>query len=101
VAVRIAPEEELGALVAIAPAVKEKPDVTAGLPPPDETRLGLPALFIVGANDDLTLPEDVRAWADAAGVEVVEMPGANHFFWAKYEQLATAVSDFLEEHVPA
>jgi hypothetical protein len=27
------------------------------------------------------------------------IPGANHFFWARYEQLATIVGDWLDEVV--
>ncbi|MGI8774337.1 MAG: alpha/beta hydrolase, partial [Actinomycetota bacterium] len=100
VALRVAgDEEDLRAVVAIAPAVKEKPGVTAGLPPPEETRLGAPTLFIVGANDDLTAPQDCREWAESAGAEFIEMPGANHFFWAKYPQLAAEIEGFLDRHV--
>lgn len=101
VALRVAGDEkDLRAMVAIAPAVKEKPGVTAGLPPPDEARSTVPTLFIVGANDDLTAPQDCREWAAAAGAEFIEMPGANHFFWAKYPQLAAEVEGFLERSIP-
>jgi alpha/beta superfamily hydrolase len=89
----------LVACVAIAPAVKEKPGITAGLPPASEVALDLPTLFLVGANDDLTLPEDAKAWSSAAGVTFSEMPGANHFFWAKYDKLAVEVVSFLEDVV--
>ena len=102
VAVRVAAEEpDVRAVVAIAPAVKEKPGVTAGLPPASDLELTMPVLFLVGANDELTAPEACRAWAEEAGAHFVEMPGANHFFWAKYPQLAERVADFLEEHVPS
>jgi alpha/beta superfamily hydrolase len=72
--------EELTACVAIAPSV---------------TACSL--LIITGANDDQVRPDECRAWA--AGVEnahYVELPGANHFFWAKYESLASQVGDFLD-----
>ncbi len=96
VAVRLAYERpELAACVAIAPAVREKPGVTAGLPPAAESSLEMPSIFIVGANDDLTLPADARAWAEAAGVEYIEVKAANHFFWARYEKLAAEVERFL------
>lgn len=97
VAVRVAnTHPELAAVVAIAPAVKEKPGVTAGLPSPGEVSLSMPTLFVVGVNDDLTLPEDCARWAEAAGVDFLEMKGANHFFWAKYPNLADAVGTFLD-----
>lgn len=94
-----AERDDLSACVAIAPAVKEKPGVTAGLPPPEELDIKIPLLVVVGANDDLTLPKDCKAWAEGAGTRYVEIPAANHFFWAKYEPLTDAVADFLEEVV--
>lgn len=98
VAVKTAAEDdELVACVAVAPAVKEKPGITAGLPPAGEVSLSMPTLFVVGVNDDLTLPEDAKAWADEAGVTFSEMRGANHFFWAKYEKLAAEVARFLND----
>lgn len=100
VAVKIAGEDhDLAACLAIAPAVKEKPGITAGLPPASEVSLSMPTLFLVGVNDDLTLPEDARAWSQEAGVTFSEMKGANHFFWAKYEKLADEVATFLNEAV--
>ena len=97
VAVRVANgSTDLVALVAIAPAVKEKPGITAGLPAPDEVSLAMPALFIVGVNDDLTLPGDCSEWAEASGATFVEMKGANHFFWAKYPALADEITRFLD-----
>lgn len=102
VAIRVAAEEpDVRAVVAIAPAVKEKPGITAGLPPATDIDLSMPVLFLVGANDDLTAPEDCRTWAEKAGARYIEMPGANHFFWAKYPRLAEEVGGFLQEHVPA
>ncbi len=98
VAVRVAAKHpELVGCVAIAPAVKEKPGVTAGLPEPSEVDLAMPTLFLVGVNDDQTPPEACRAWAESAGISFSLMPGANHFFWAKYEKLAAEVVGFLEE----
>ena len=90
---------DLSALVAIAPAVVEKPGVTAGLPPPNDVALAMPALFVVGANDDLTAPVACSRWANEAGATYVEMKGANHFFWAKYPALAGVIKDFLEEAI--
>ena len=98
VAGRVAAKEEgLAAYVAIAPAVSEKPGITAGLPAPDEVRLAMPALVIVGANDELVDPSAARAWAEAVGARYIEMKGANHFFWAKYDALTQEVCDFLDQ----
>lgn len=101
VAVRVTSNHpELLACVAIAAAVKEKPGITAGLPPAEDTHLAVPALFITGVNDDLVLPADSRAWAETAGATYSEMRGANHFFWGKYDDLAEEVTRFLEEQLP-
>lgn len=100
VAVRAAARtEDLAAIATIAPAVKEKVGVTAGLPDPTGISLPGPMLIVVGANDELVAPKDAEAWADAVGARFVEMKGANHFFWAKYEALAEVVGDFLDDSV--
>lgn len=97
VAVKIAGEHpELLACVGIAPSVTAKPDVTAGLPDPSEVHLPFPTLFVTGANDDLTPASDARAWVESAGGRMVEMAGANHFFWGKYPKLASIVADHLD-----
>lgn len=94
-----AARHDLSACVAIAPAVKEKTGVTAGLPTGEELATRIPLLVVVGADDDLTPPKDCRAWAEGAGARYVEIPAANHFFWAKYIPLTEAVAEFLEEVV--
>jgi alpha/beta superfamily hydrolase len=96
VAVRVAIErDDLAACVAIAPAVAEKPGVTAGLPPADEVELKTPTHFIVGINDDLVEPKACEEWAAAAGATCTVMRGANHFFWGKYADLSGEVARFL------
>lgn len=97
VAVKTAAQrDEIKACVAIAPAVKEKPGITAGLPPADEVTLSQPTHFIVGINDDLVDPDDCEGWATAVGATCEVMRGANHFFWAKYDRLAQEVLRFLK-----
>lgn len=87
----------LAGVVGIAPAVKATPGITAGLPPADGIALSASLLVVVGANDELVDPGDAAGWTRAAGGRFVEMPGANHFFWGKYETLAQTVGDFLDE----
>ncbi len=87
---------ELICCVAVAPAITPRPEVTAGAPPPEEFDFDGPTLLIGGANDSQVSPEACRAWAEAAGADYVEMAGANHFFWAKYDPLATRIAGFLE-----
>ena len=88
---------DLKACVTIAPSVVPKPDITAGGPSPEEFTYEGPVLLLCGANDDQVSPADCRRWAEEAGATYEEMKGANHFFWAKYEALAHAVADFLDE----
>ncbi len=93
VAVRVAAErDDLAVCLAIAPAIKEKPGVTAGLPPPEEVDLKAPTHFIVGINDDLVDPDACQAWAAEAGATCLVMKGANHFFWGKYDDLSEEVA---------
>lgn len=57
----------------------------------------MPLLLICAANDHLVDVEDARRWAKRVpGARLEVMPGANHFFWAKYEELAIRVADFLD-----
>ncbi|MEA2460251.1 MAG: Alpha/beta hydrolase domain, partial [Actinomycetota bacterium] len=97
VAVKVAAKHpELVACVGIAPAVEPKEGITTGLPPAAEVTMEVPLLFVVGANDDLVAPAACKAWTDEVGATFLEMKGANHFFWGKYEHLAAEVKQFLE-----
>lgn len=80
----------------IAPAVAERPGLTAGLPPARDLKLEIPLLVIVGSNDDQVSPRECREWAAVAGAKFVEVPGANHLFWAKYETVAATTADWLD-----
>ena len=98
VGIRLASTETgLAACVGIAPAIRPKPNVTAGLPPASEIRLACPTLLLVGANDDLVSPADVEAWAGEVGADHQVLAGANHFFWAKYDDLSDRIAAFLRE----
>ena len=99
VALRVACDgESLTACFAIAPPVAAKPGVTAGIPAAAACRASCPILVITGANDDQVSAEACDGWAAAMPTaRYVEVPGANHFFWAKYEALATHVAGFLDE----
>jgi hypothetical protein len=101
VAVRAAASEpDLAACVAIAPAVTATPDITAGLPSADELRFDVPLLVVCGANDETVSPEKARAWAEAVpGARYVVIPAANHFFWAKYDELNRTIGTWLDSIV--
>ncbi|HEX2058876.1 MAG TPA: alpha/beta fold hydrolase [Actinomycetota bacterium] len=97
VAVRLAAaDRSFVACAAVAPAVEAKPGVTAGLPPATDLQLRVPLLVVVGENDRQVSPDACSTWGGDAGAEVVRVPGANHFFWAKYEQLSKIVGDWLD-----
>lgn len=98
VAIRAANDaSDLKACVGIAPAVKEKPGITAGLPPATEVSLTCPLTVVCGSNDDLISPGECRVWTETAGGKYFEIPAANHFFWAKYDELSEAVGEALDE----
>lgn len=91
---------EIRAGVAIAPAVKPREGVTAGLPSASDISLDAPLLFVCAVNDDLVDIDDCRQWAEAVPTaDIAELSGANHFFWAKYDDLVEVVSDWLSRHV--
>jgi uncharacterized protein len=101
VALRVAAgRDDLVACAVVAPAIVPRPGITAGVPPASEARFRTPVLVVCGSNDKLVPPDECREWARTVGADYVEVPGANHFFWAKYDQLAGAVSDWLAEKVP-
>ena len=103
VAIRAAlTDGDLAACSVVAPAVSPKPGITAGVPPADEVKLSCPLLVVGAANDRQVDPAGIRAWAEAVeGARYVEVSGANHFFWAKYDQLSTIVGEWLGEAVSA
>lgn len=101
VAIRAAASDpEIAAVVAIAPAVTERPGLTAGLPPGPELGITQPVLVVVGVNDKQVEPAEVRGWTrSVAGATFVEISGANHFFWALYDRLSETITGWLEHVV--
>jgi uncharacterized protein len=101
VAVRAAVQEkDVRACACVAPAVKQKPGVTAGLPAAADLDLTIPVLVVCGTNDELVSADDGRQWARALPrSSFVEVKGANHFFWGKYDELSRIVGEFLDEAV--
>ena len=101
VAVRAAVDDDaLVGCAAIAPAVTPKPGITAGLPAAEELDLGVPLLFVLAARDEVVDPEDSRAWIrPVEAATVVEIRGANHFFWNRYDELTQVVAGWLEDRL--
>jgi hypothetical protein len=56
----------------------------------------VPALFIVGGNDTFGPPAMLSQWAGDVG-RIVEVPGADHFFEGKLDELEKAIAGFLAE----
>ncbi|MDQ4095652.1 MAG: alpha/beta fold hydrolase [Actinomycetota bacterium] len=91
---------EIKAGVAIAPAVKPREGITAGLPDPSRVSLDAPVLFVAAVNDHLVELDDCRAWIERVPrAEIAELEGANHFFWAKYDDLVDVVASWLADNV--
>lgn len=98
VAVNVACDDhDLAGCVAIAPAVSAKPGITAGIPAPDLCDISCPIMVVVGSNDDQVSPTECKQWSHGMhGATFIEVPGANHFFWAKYETLTSIIAEFLD-----
>lgn len=100
VALRTCPVADVVACAAIAPAVRTREGVTAGLPPAAELGVQQPLLVVCAQNDDQIPLSECTGWAEGVpGATCVTMPGANHFFWAQYERLSREVGKFFESHV--
>jgi alpha/beta superfamily hydrolase len=98
VAVRLAERDDsLAACVAIAPAVLPREDVTAGLPSATEAEIDVPLLLVCAVNDEVASCPDCEAWASEAHADHRTIPGANHFFWGKYEHLAAELEKWLDD----
>ena len=96
VALRVAGAEDgLLGCVAVAPAIDAKPGITEGVPSDVTPRC--PVLVVVGVNDEQVSPERARRWADENGASFHEMKGANHFFWAKYDDVTKVVTEWLND----
>jgi uncharacterized protein len=75
--------------------------IGAGVPVASQSRSDLPrpkvpALFVVGGNDVFGPPAMLREWAGDVG-RIVEVPGADHFFEGKLDELEMAIAGFLAE----
>ena len=97
VAVRTATDQDVAAVIAIAPPVEGHAGYSIGLP--GTVELTIPLLVISGANDKETAPDRQREWAERNDARYVALRGANHFFWGKYDDLAAAVTSFLVERL--
>lgn len=78
--------------VGIAPPVTS--NRTPNLPDPDMIP---PArrLFIIGDRDQFVTVEDLTAYAESIGAEVVVLKGSDHFFYFREEVVANKIVDFL------
>lgn len=71
--------------VGIAPPVSS--DRTPGLPTVATGHMR----FILGDRDQFTTPEEMKAYTDAIGAELVILPGSDHFFYFREDRVAEHV----------
>lgn len=64
-------------------------------------RLSSPKLFLSGDQDQFSRPDDLQAIVDHAcpPKELVLVPGADHFFTSRLDQMQKALADWLKEQV--
>lgn len=60
----------------------------------------IPALFLMGDQDDFTTVEAFHAWARKLSGEAVLVPGANHFLAGNETTLLDRITRFLEASAP-
>ncbi len=67
-------------------------------PPPDWELLQVPALLVVGADTDVTVPAVVDVLrTELGGLEIVTVPGRHVVLWDAYDETANAIEAFLED----
>jgi alpha/beta superfamily hydrolase len=90
IAIRAAVEVEVSGLVSVAPAVAR---FAAGL----EVQPRCPWLVVQGDEDELVDVDDTVAWLDSLdpGPELLVVPGAEHFFHGRLNDLREAVAEFV------
>ena len=55
---------------------------------------GLPALFVVGEHDAFGPPAKLRQFLAGSSAQIIEIPGADHFFEGKLPELEAAIYAF-------
>jgi len=93
IAIRAALAVNVSGLVSVAPAVARFAAGLAGQP-------GCPWLVIQGDEDELVDIDDTVVWLDGLepGPELLVVPGAEHFFHGRLNDLREAVMEFVSDH---
>ncbi|OGO50792.1 MAG: hypothetical protein A2148_03685 [Chloroflexi bacterium RBG_16_68_14] len=60
---------------------------------------GCPALLLGGEQDPIAPADRLRALAEARGVELRIISGADHFWWGFEEELGGTLADFFQRHL--
>lgn len=91
VAIRAAVAVRVDGLISVAPAVRR---FAAGL----SRQPDCPWLIIQGDEDELVPVEETLEWVNslAPGPELLVLPGAEHFFHGRLNDLRAAVTEFVE-----
>jgi len=94
IAIRAAVKEEVSGLVSVAPAVSRFANDL-------EVQPECPWLVIQGDEDELVDVEETIAWLNSLepGPELLVVPGAEHFFHGRQNDLREAVMDFVAQLV--
>lgn len=95
VAIRAALRRDVERLITVAPAVRRVAVDTSALPT-------CPWLLVQGEQDELVDVEDIRQWAAqlATPPELVVLPGVDHFFHGRMNELRQVVLDWVRRTTP-
>jgi alpha/beta superfamily hydrolase len=93
VAIRVAAQTNPARLVTVAPAIRRVPLEGVTMPT-------CPWLIVQGDRDDLVSHTDVIEWASklAHAPQVTVLPGVDHFFHGKLNELRDAVTAFAQQN---
>jgi uncharacterized protein len=90
-------DDRVGALAMIGIPLRPGDIEMPALPEPTELRrTRRPMLFVAGERDIFCPPDELRAYADAAGAEASMVENTDHYFWRRERELAASISGWAE-----
>ena len=90
-------DDRVGALALIGIPLQPGDIAMPALPEPTELRrTRRPMVFVAGERDPFCPPDQLRAYAEAAGAESLIVENTDHYFWRRERELAATVAGWAE-----